>query len=114
MLHITTQQAWDNAQQEGEYKAESLESQGFIHMSKKEQVLGTLNLWFKNENELLLLLVNPEKLRSKLIFENGVDPKGNISANSFPHLYGPLNIDAVEKVQKITREEGCLWEFVLE
>ena len=102
ILHITTQEAWDEGKTKGEYKTESLESEGFIHMSTKEQTPGTLNLWFKQATELLLLHIDPSKLISKLVFEAPVGPHTE-TTNKFPHLYGPLCIDAVIHTQPISR-----------
>lgn len=38
ILHITTPDAWAEAQQQGQYRADSLASEGFIHCSTVAQV----------------------------------------------------------------------------
>ena len=39
IFHITPRTAWDEAQQRGNYRAESLATEGFIHCSTISQVL---------------------------------------------------------------------------
>ena len=93
IYHITTRSAWETAQTTGTYTAPSLAAEGFIHASTAEQVAGTANLLFKGQPGLVLLCLEVEKLLPKLRYElaPGTDQK-------FPHIYGPLNLDAVVMV----------------
>ncbi len=84
----------------GEYKCESLENEGFIHFSLVNQVLETANRHYHATNGLVLLKINVERLSTTLKFETA--PWGE----SFPHLYGPLNLDAVEKVFEFTPDSN--------
>ncbi len=43
IYHITARTDWDAARQSGEYCADSLDDEGFIHASTQEQVLRTAN-----------------------------------------------------------------------
>ena len=47
ILHICSHSAWNDAQIKGHYRAESLDTEGFIHCSTREQVVGTANLLFR-------------------------------------------------------------------
>lgn len=49
VLHIAEEKAWENAKQIGEYRADSLDSQGFIHCS---QVIEVANLVYKGRKNL--------------------------------------------------------------
>ncbi len=69
----------------------SLESEGFIHFSKPEQLVGTANLFFRDTPDLILLWIDPARLVQPLRW----DPVGE---QVFPHLYGPLNLSAVMAV----------------
>lgn len=96
IYHVVTTENWAKAVLQGFYEAESLPLEGFIHTSKAEQVQGVLQRYYKDKNDLLLLHIDEEKLTSLLKFE--LAPSVN---EEFPHIYGPLNIDAVTKVESL-------------
>jgi len=98
IFHITTQTAWDEAQNNGEYRAESLITEGFIHCSTISQVIPVANNFYKAQTGLLLLMVEPTLLSSDLKWEapsGGTPPPGVPEGAQFPHVYGPINLDAV-------------------
>ncbi len=90
--HICKQTDWATAQQVGIYEAFSLEDEGFIHFSTEAQVLNTAQLFYKGQQDLVLLYIEAEKLIPEVVFENTTGGE-----ELFPHLYGALNLDAVEK-----------------
>lgn len=96
IYHVVTAENWQKAVQQGFYEAESLALEGFIHTSKAEQVQGVLQRYYKDKIDLLLLHIDEAKLTSTLKFE--LAPSIN---EEFPHIYGPLNIDAVVKVENL-------------
>ena len=61
---------------------------GFIHFSKKDQLIGTLNKFYKNQKNLMLLKISSLNL-DNLKWENASD--GQI----FPHLYSKLNTQKI-------------------
>lgn len=93
VYHITSRAAWDAAQAAGEYRAESLETQGFIHFSKLEQVVGTANRYYHGTPGLVLLEIDAARLKAELRYEPPAEAPD--SDARFPHLYGALNLDAV-------------------
>lgn len=96
ILHITSQADWAAAQVAGSYTADSLASQGFIHCSTAEQVLLVANSFFRGRNDLLLLEIDPARLSAELRYEES-EP-----GMLFPHIYGPLNLDAVTAAYTFT------------
>src|SRR5262249_51211610 len=96
ILHIIPREVWAQAQREGIYRAASLRQEGFIHFSLPEQVVGTANRFYTGQTDLLLLVVDPAKLRAELRYEPPLEAPE--SAVRFPHLYGALNLDAVVRV----------------
>jgi uncharacterized protein (DUF952 family) len=92
VLHITTRTAWAKAQQQGGYRAESLERDGFIHPSSPAQVTEVANFLYRGHNDLILLCAVPEKLHAELRYE------ALGTREPYPHLYGPLNLEAVVNV----------------
>lgn len=101
IYHITSRSAWSQARARGEYRAESLDTEGFIHCSTEAQVIPVAENFYKGQPDLLLLVIEPERLSSDLKWEppaDGSPPPGVPQGDLFPHLYGPLNLDAVVKV----------------
>lgn len=94
IVHICTRSDWESARANGEYRAASLDSEGFIHCSRPEQVLAVANRYYQGSRDLLLLWIKPRRLQSEL--RN--DPVGN---DSYPHIYGPLNLAAVNVVRPL-------------
>ena len=90
IYHVTTQKEWAIAQVSGYYKASSLAIEGFIHCSTAEQVNGVLERYFKDQTNLIKLVIDTTKLTHELKYE--LAPSIN---EYFPHVYGEINIDAV-------------------
>jgi uncharacterized protein (DUF952 family) len=93
IYHVVTQTLWKAALTQGYYEAESLEKEGFIHASEESQVTGVLERYYQNETDLLLLHIDENKLTSEVKYE--LAPSVN---ETFPHIYGIVNIDAVIKI----------------
>jgi uncharacterized protein (DUF952 family) len=94
ILHATSLTSWAAAQKAGAYTADSLASEGFIHCSKADQLLRVANLLFAGQHGLVILVVDPARLTSELRWDPGVD----LATELFPHVYGPINLDAVVRV----------------
>jgi uncharacterized protein (DUF952 family) len=93
ILHITSRPEWQAAIQLGAYITPSLASQGFIHCSFARQVERVANKFYAGQPDLVILVIDPLGLNSPLKIETAVDVM-----DDFPHIYGPLNLDAVVKV----------------
>lgn len=100
IYHITSRQAWNNARASGEYRTASLETEGFIHCSTESQVVPVAQKYYKGEKDLYLLVIEPALLSSDLKWEppSGGTPPGVSEGDLFPHIYGPINLDAVVQV----------------
>jgi uncharacterized protein (DUF952 family) len=96
IYHVTTKQEWEAAKQKGYYTAPSLETEGFIHCSEAQQVDGVLQRYYRGKKELFKLTIDAEKLDSELKYE--LAPSIN---ENFPHVYGPINLDAVVEIEEI-------------
>lgn len=94
LLHITTQTAWNLARQLGHYSAASLASEGFIHCSTPAQAVATAERFYAGQHGLLLLVIDSARLQPEVKYEPGSDKPEEL----FPHIYGPLNLDAVVRV----------------
>ena len=90
ILHIATRQEWENAQSLGIYRTRSLDTQGFIHCSYPDQLVRVANFLFHGHNDLVLLVIESNRVHSDVREDEGPD--------TYPHIYGPLNLDSVTKV----------------
>lgn len=95
IYHIVAATDWASQEGQPTYEASSLQTEGFIHLSKKEQVSGVLNRYYPNVPNLLLLHVDADKLTHVLRYESSTNNE------LYPHLYGPLNKDAVIRIEPI-------------
>ena len=90
------------AQKSGEYRALSLQNEGFIHCSTAQQIVQVADSFYGGRHGLVLLVIDPQRLRPDLRWEPPAHPNPQAdlppSEELFPHLYGPLNLDAVVKV----------------
>jgi uncharacterized protein (DUF952 family) len=105
IYHITSRSVWNEARQRSDYRVQSLETEGFIHCSTKEQVVPVAQKFYKGQSDLVLLVIEPALLSSDLKWEppaGGTPPPGVHEGDLFPHIYGPLNLDAVVKVLDLT------------
>ena len=96
IYHITTSQAWEQAQAAGVYGADSLASEGFIHCSTAAQVEGTANRFFHGCQDLLLLHIDDSLLIKAIKYEN---LEGGETL--FPHIYSAIPLAAIRVVQKL-------------
>ncbi len=96
IYHITTRQAWREAQRAGVYTDLSLAQAGFIHCSTEEQVFATGQRHFNGQTGLVLLALDPARLVSEIRYEEG--QPGQL----FPHVYGPINPEAVVSLYAFT------------
>lgn len=94
--HLAEVAAWEEAQRTGEYRwstlGRTLDEQGYVHCSSATQVAGVLARFYAAyDHDLVLLTLDPDRLRSPLVWEVGNPETGE----EFPHLYGPITPDAV-------------------
>jgi uncharacterized protein (DUF952 family) len=90
LFHLVTKSDWNDAQKSNSYAPESLDDEGFIHLSRGNQVERSANTFFEGTDDLLMLVIDRIRLESPIKYE---DTTGE--GEKFPHLYGPLNMDAV-------------------
>jgi glutathione S-transferase len=95
IYHIATRADWERALADGEYTRSSVDKtladEGFIHASQASQVARTANKFYRDvAGDLVLLVIDSGLLHAEVRYENV--PGAELP---FPHVYGPLNVDAV-------------------
>lgn len=93
ILHIVAREEWETAVLHPPYAPPSLAREGFIHCSTPEQVLLPANSLYHGRRDLLLLCLDESLIEAEVIYEDCY-----ASGLKFPHIYGPLNPDAVGQV----------------
>ena len=96
IYHVTTASEWKAAQEKGFYETASLKAEGFIHCSEDHQVAGVLERYFSGQEHLIKLVIDPRKLTSRYVQEWSPSTQ-----DTFPHIYGPINLEAVVDVVAI-------------
>lgn len=104
IFHICSREVAAAARQSGEYRAPSLATEGFIHLSQAHQVSRVAQAFYTGQTDLVLLVIDPGMLVYLLRYEPPAHPGGATPVSGmppdqlFPHLYGPLNADAIVDV----------------
>jgi uncharacterized protein (DUF952 family) len=90
IYHIAEGADWRTAQRTGSYRAPSLDTEGFVHCSTATQLRRVARTFYSGRADLVLLSINPQRLTASLRYERAIDV-----ADDYPHVYGPVNVDAV-------------------
>ncbi len=92
--HITTAEAWAAAERQGTYQAPSLESEGFIHCSTLDQLLGVANALYSGQKNLVVLEIDPARVPAEIRYEDCYE-----TGQDFPHIVGEIPLGAVIQVK---------------
>ena len=107
LLHITERSLWDAARATGTYemstRGRTLREEGFIHCSLRYQLPQVARLLYSDldPGELVVLVIDSERITSPLRYEPPAP-----GADEFPHIYGPLPVDAVIDEEPYTGESS--------
>ncbi len=93
IFHIASALDWASAAATGVYVKSTLdktvEEEGFIHASYDHQLEGVAQRYYQGVTvPLVLLTIDPSLVAHEIKIENG-----------YPHIYGPLNTNAVVRVE---------------
>ncbi len=96
-LHLTPEPVWRGQIGQGTYLPEAFAREGFIHCSDGEaRVLEAGNRYYRDDPRPYLLLdIDLSKVGAPAIYED--------EARCFPHIYGPLEREAVVRVRRVER-----------
>ena len=99
IYHIVLPEVWD-AFDAGIYRVQTLENEGFIHCSFAHQLDAVIRRYYSGTDSIVVLEIETERLMSRVLNEPST---GN---EIYPHIYGPINVDAVVsvKTKRVARE----------
>ena len=110
IYHITTADEWAKAQRDGQYTKSTLDrtlaEEGFIHASQAAQVARVANAFYRDVPDLVLLVIDTERVTSPIRYEHV--PGQDLP---YPHIYGPLNPDAVIETRPFRPGPGGTFAF---
>lgn len=93
IYHVTTAAEWNAAKEKSFYESPSLKAEGFIHCSQEHQVAAVLERYFAGRTGIVKLIIDTDQLSSRFVFEWSPSTE-----DTFPHVYGTINTDAVVDV----------------
>ena len=100
----TTKALWDKAKERGWYTMstinDSLDEVGFIHCTFPRQTAAMVQRKLPDRKDLLFALVDVSRAKPEIRYEYSPN-----SDDTYPHIYGPLNLDAVYAICKLDELE---------
>jgi glutathione S-transferase len=98
LFHIMTPDGWTAFEATGTSAQSTrdltLAEEGFIHCSYAEQLEATIARFYADLPEIVVVSLDPDLLSAEV--RDDPTPDGTL----FPHVYGPLTIDAVVDVTR--------------
>jgi len=100
--HLATRADWERARETGTYTTSTrdvaLEDEGYIHACRPDQWEGVRDRYYSEVTEPLVLLdIDTDLLDVPWVEE----PPAPGVEETYPHLYGPLRVDAVVAVREL-------------
>ena len=108
ILHITPANYFRAQPDSAPYLPAAFGADGFIHCTQEPEVLLHIaNNYYKNEKgDVLVLVIDPAKVKAEVKLEGPnppPDPSSPVANVLFPHIYGPLNRDAIVEIRTAKR-----------
>jgi len=108
ILHLMARPAWEQWRDGGEYDPPSLASEGFVHCTGDDDLmLAVANRFYSGEAaDVVVVTLDDPRLTSEVRWEAPAHPDGTPATGAeplFPHVYGPLDRDAVVGARRLLR-----------
>src|SRR5579872_4748387 len=84
---------YDVAASAGFHRPASMDADKFIHASPPEQLERVANKYYLDKKDVRLLHIDPKLVKPEIRWEPA-------TGGLYPHIYGPLNMDAVVRVSR--------------
>src|SRR4051812_37488566 len=94
LYHLVPASVWETLPP-GPYRPASLAAEGFVHCSHPGQVTWVANQFYAEVPDLLVLTLDPGLLGGQ------VREEGPAGGPIFPHVYGPIEREAVVNVRPL-------------
>ncbi len=106
IYHIAPEASWEAQRTQPVYVAPSLAAEGCIHCTgERRQLVAVADRFYRKvPGAFMILCIAPAQLVAELRWEEA-------DGELFPHLYGPLNCAAVERVVAFPRGEDGTFQL---
>lgn len=78
----------------GLYRPATYDVDKFVHASPPEQLTRLANKYYLDKKDVRLLHIDPSLVKAEIRWEPA-------TGGLYPHIYGPLNLDAVVRVTRV-------------
>ncbi|MFN8507734.1 MAG: DUF952 domain-containing protein [Dehalococcoidia bacterium] len=104
ILHLAPAERWRTWPAGAAYLPEAYAADGFVHCTAGDELMLAVANRFYGEvpGDFVALTIDPARLTSELRWE----ASGDDLAPLFPHVYGPIDADAVLAVRPMVRAAG--------
>lgn len=111
ILHLLDRATWQRIREGATYAPPSLATEGFVHCTgDPETLLAVANAFYRDvPGEHVVLELDEAALDAPVRWEPPAHPDerpAEADAPMFPHVYGPLRLDAVRGVRLLLRGAG--------
>lgn len=105
IFHLCQRKDWMSSLQRGEFTADSLLAEGFIHCSRSTQIIDVANRYYHGVSDMVVLFIDPEKLVADIRWEKSGE-------QYYPHVYGPINLSAVSHVLDVRPDSDGIYRQI--
>lgn len=101
IYHMLSASDWQNQDQNEPYVCESLQTDGFIHCTQEmDRLIWVANHFYQRESgDFVILYIDEALVLAEIKWEEADD-------HVFPHIYGPINCDAIKSSINFPRESN--------
>ncbi len=102
IYHLAPLERWQTWPEGEAYLPAEYEAEGFIHCTRGDELmLQVANRYYRTSpRDFVLLIIETDMLTSPLKWEQSNDSLAPL----FPHIYGPINRDAIVGVREALRD----------
>ncbi|HAJ36145.1 MAG TPA: DUF952 domain-containing protein [Chloroflexi bacterium] len=99
IYHMTPQAVWDAQRSQPVFTPASLAAEGFIHCTAEpEKLQQVANRFYRDiPGPFIIVCIAAARLDAELRWEL-------VDGHTFPHIFGPLNWEAVERILPFPRQ----------
>ena len=99
IYHMLPEDGWLQQAENSTYVTETLETEGFIHCTGEADLLVIVanNFYRAIDGHFVILCIVEEDIQARVQWDQ-------VGFQCFPHIYGPLNLDAVMDVVPFPRD----------
>ncbi len=106
IFHLSKKTWWEKQRDLDVYHSENFHEEKFIHGSTRAQLHTSANTYYGHEPSIILLHIDTEQLTAELKYE--LSPSRQ---QFFPHIYGPINKEAILTVEELHKNPGDTWNI---